>query len=742
MTFPDTTFTTGTTITSNWLNAVNDKCMETVSVKDFGAVGDGVTNDYQAIVNALTAAAGKTVVFESGKTYLIGSPIVFNGDVSITTDGADKAVIFHNGQSFTPLSVQGTLATTTTLSASQQVNNRGWDCTSVAGVSAGMLMEIVSNASWYCDPRVTSSDARKSELHRVGYISGTTVYSDDPANDGYNVTSGAETVTVNFYNPVSVRIENIVVRCVLPTPAVGAPARTGLQISYAMEPVLLDVDVENAASVGISLSGCYKGVVQRGHTISANAYATGYGVQILGSAHTTVRDRYFWQCRRGVDVSGANVISRHTLIENNTNLGGGVNSEGEIYGWADNNTLGAPQYGFGSHGPADHTIYRGNRVAQMHSPFNLRGRNEIVENNYIIGRTRFGAISLSYGQNYWIRNNIAYTGWTATKDNTIYEGGSNINARRCDWFVQVYPNVQDGPLVIENNDVQVQDRFVSFDTGGSGVKTVTITGGGTNFIDGEQVTIVNGTGSTALARASVSAGAVTSVSVFLFSTGFTLGEAVTITSKNNAGAGATGTVASLNTSVISKVTANGNKIRFATSSGTDTVDVFYNEVGASQNVSDWTIADNDYARVGGSGAVSLFYNFALGSSRLNNGQSYSGTYTPTVSNTVNLTTYSFTRPLRYIRVDNVVFVSGIISFTPTNASVSTELTLSLPVAAAFTSLAQASGNLTHSSTTPANSGFGTVTADTSTETLLLRFVPNSGGVAQNWAMLATYIIEN
>ena len=34
MTFPDTNFTTGTTITSNWLNAVNDKCLETVSVKD------------------------------------------------------------------------------------------------------------------------------------------------------------------------------------------------------------------------------------------------------------------------------------------------------------------------------------------------------------------------------------------------------------------------------------------------------------------------------------------------------------------------------------------------------------------------------------------------------------------------------------------------------------------------------------------------------------------------------------
>lgn len=88
MTAPvDTTFTSGTTITSNWLNGVNDaindatqditgatprtvvsKLADTISVKDFGAVGDGVTDDTAAIQAAWDAikSANGTLFFPTG----------------------------------------------------------------------------------------------------------------------------------------------------------------------------------------------------------------------------------------------------------------------------------------------------------------------------------------------------------------------------------------------------------------------------------------------------------------------------------------------------------------------------------------------------------------------------------------------------------------------------------------------------------------------------------------------------
>lgn len=115
MTAPvDTTFTSGTTITSNWLNGVNDaindatqditgavprtlpaKLADTVSVKDFGATGDGVTDDTAAIQAALNFAAvnGGAVYLPQG-TYKITSALqVTSNKVSIFGCGVDASVI-------------------------------------------------------------------------------------------------------------------------------------------------------------------------------------------------------------------------------------------------------------------------------------------------------------------------------------------------------------------------------------------------------------------------------------------------------------------------------------------------------------------------------------------------------------------------------------------------------------------------------------------------------------------------
>jgi len=55
---------------------VQAKLRESVSVKDFGAAGDGVTDDYAAFVAAITT--GNSILVPTG-TYKIGSTLVFSG---------------------------------------------------------------------------------------------------------------------------------------------------------------------------------------------------------------------------------------------------------------------------------------------------------------------------------------------------------------------------------------------------------------------------------------------------------------------------------------------------------------------------------------------------------------------------------------------------------------------------------------------------------------------------------------
>ena len=62
---------------------VQGKLRESVSVKDFGAVGDGVTDDSVAIRSAIAAGSGGTIIFpKPSSSYLLGSSL---GDIPINT---------------------------------------------------------------------------------------------------------------------------------------------------------------------------------------------------------------------------------------------------------------------------------------------------------------------------------------------------------------------------------------------------------------------------------------------------------------------------------------------------------------------------------------------------------------------------------------------------------------------------------------------------------------------------------
>lgn len=84
--------------------SAQDKLREVVSVKDFGAVGDGVTDDTTALNNAFTAAVGKVLLLGPNETYSItsvtipaGVTMIANGSVFRKAAASGTAAIIVQG---------------------------------------------------------------------------------------------------------------------------------------------------------------------------------------------------------------------------------------------------------------------------------------------------------------------------------------------------------------------------------------------------------------------------------------------------------------------------------------------------------------------------------------------------------------------------------------------------------------------------------------------------------------------
>lgn len=74
------------------LRTVADKVRESVSIEDFGAIGDGVTDDTMAFKNAVSAS-NCIILGDSSKTYLISSSIaISNKSIAIISKGASVKI--------------------------------------------------------------------------------------------------------------------------------------------------------------------------------------------------------------------------------------------------------------------------------------------------------------------------------------------------------------------------------------------------------------------------------------------------------------------------------------------------------------------------------------------------------------------------------------------------------------------------------------------------------------------------
>lgn len=311
--------------------SVQSKLSDVVSVKDFGAVGDGVEDDTAAIQAALNYAvlSGVRLQGVGDKTYRITQPLTANGRLDLdlcgdTIDGSEiPAGTGYNTQYV--LRVSGSIGSDVSVTTDVSIG----DTTIVVSTATGLADNdyiLLSSDQLMVDGYGNPSSLR-GELSRIKSISSTTLTTHTAALFSYAAASSAKINRITPALGVHIRNGKII--------GGGASSRhTGLQLYYCVDFVVEDLDIDGGDDCGLSTFYCYGGLV-RGGRITRSRWlepsgsgGSGYGVSLYYATRDVILDGiYFSDCRRGVTGGGRYPsvfnITRACVAEGVTNGFGG-----------------------------------------------------------------------------------------------------------------------------------------------------------------------------------------------------------------------------------------------------------------------------------------------------------------------------------------------------------------------------------------------------------------------------------
>jgi hypothetical protein len=406
---------------------VCEKLEQTISVKDFGAVGDGVADDTIPLTNALNSVTNR-VLDGGGGTYRITAPIDITSDrfvvQNMTIDISDVVPVV--GVNFI-INVEGVQGTAVNLTANLNANTNVVTVGSTASFAEDQYVFIQSNELFWS----TITTGQYGKIKTIDSSTQITLYD----NVLYNFTT-ANTARIS---PVTTK-ENIVFNNVK---FLGAQAnlQAALYFELCSDVHVNDCTFNDVDYCCVYVSRCVNVVVNS--TQCRNSRATtglSYGVLFLNGTYN------------GTVTNGYSEDQRHYVATGSATSQGGVNLYITV---ANNHITAARNAGIDAHPTTDYYTVTGNTIEQASG---LTGTLDGI---------------ICQGLNCVITNN------------TI------VNASRHAIFHQLFPNIGSGACIIANNLIRGGGGSSATDTaifvvnqttGGAILDGVNITG---NIIDGD-----------------------------------------------------------------------------------------------------------------------------------------------------------------------------------------------------------------------------------------------------------------
>lgn len=438
-------FVSGTTITSQWLNGVNDhindlesnphpqiynalaaptgstligynsertvaeKLSDVVSVKDFGAVGDGVANDTTAVLTALNS--GARVVDGHGLTYKLTANIT-PGCENIVIQNAvfDLSAITTGGSAIGFIGTQaaGVALTSNTLTGSNSIA-----VGSTTGFAADDYAWLTSTAVFEVGTGVVLGQIVK--IKSVDSGTAMTLYEDVL----YDFTTAATASIAKLTPKQNITLRNI--------NFIGA--NTGRQTAVDFEKcvdVIVDAcDFEYVDYVSILLDRCVNATVSNTSMRYARSVGLAYGVVIGNGCYSVkIANCYGEDLRHMVTVGDNDGVNLFVTVTNC-------------------HAASSKDAGIDSHPSCDFMVINGNTVecvAEQVDGIIFQGLNCVITDNIVVGNVTTGIRhqmlpAIGTGSCVISGNNIVNQANTAITDTAIQASNETTGTAALDGVV-------------------------------------------------------------------------------------------------------------------------------------------------------------------------------------------------------------------------------------------------------------------------------------------------------------------
>lgn len=266
-----------------------------VNVKDYGAVGDGVTNDAVAMQAAITAVAttGQAIYVPAG-TYVIGSALTSTGHLNMVGDG-DKSVLDFSAATIggSCITVSGALTQIQNIS-SASIYGLTVTFTSAPSLAIDDVFCIYDTDLWLS----IRPNYYKGEWCQVRGVAGSDATITNPLYDSY--TPATTTVYKLQSKAVSFRSLRLVG---------GANTFSLLKLQFCEQAKLENVSVYNENYQGVEFDRCYNSEVTNCYVYNkGTGTLDDYGLIFSNSQKFRVIGGDYYARRHGITIGGGDYI--------------------------------------------------------------------------------------------------------------------------------------------------------------------------------------------------------------------------------------------------------------------------------------------------------------------------------------------------------------------------------------------------------------------------------------------------